>query len=135
MHSVDLNWVAIMVAAFIAYVGGAIWYSPVLFSNTWARLVNLSQEQMSSGAPIAMVVQAVVTVATAAVIAVVIAWSGANNIIEGIGVGVLLGVGLVVSDHAKLVAFERRSLRLFAINNGYTVLAFAVMGAIIALWP
>ncbi len=67
--------------------------------------MNLSQEQMSSSTPIAMVVQAVVMVATAAVIAVVIAWSGANNIIEGIGVGVLLGVGLMVSDHTKLVAF------------------------------
>ena len=67
--------------------------------------MNLSQEQMSSRTPIAMVVQAVVMVATAAVIAVVVAWSGANNIIEGIGVGVLLGVGLMVSDHTKLVTF------------------------------
>ncbi len=33
MHPVTLNWLAIVVAAFVVYVLGAIWFSPVLFQK------------------------------------------------------------------------------------------------------
>ena len=135
MHPVQLNWVAIMVAAFTAFVGGAIWYSPVLFAERWATLAGLTEAQRQGMGPIiAMIVQAFEIVITAAVLAVVVAWSGAHNPLEGAGVGLLLGGGLIVLDQAKLLAFERRSAALFAINNGYTVLAMIVMGAIEGIW-
>jgi hypothetical protein len=31
--------------------------------------------------------------------------------------------------------FERKSLRLFAINGGYHALQFTLFGLILALWP
>jgi len=135
MPDVQLNWVAVMVAAFVAFVGGAIWYSPMLFARQWSALVGMTEDdQRGAGPALAMVLQAVITVVTSAVIALVVRWSGADNPLEGAGVGLLLTGGLITLDHAKLLVFERRSPALFAINNGYTVLAGIVMGAILATW-
>ena len=137
MVAVHLNWVAVLAAAFTVYVLGAIWYSPVAFARPWGRLIGMTEEQMrGAGASpaIALIVQAVVTVITAATLAVVVAWSGAGNPFEGASVGLLLGIGLIVADHAKLVAFEHRPLALFAINNVYTLLALMVIGAIEGTW-
>jgi hypothetical protein len=134
MNPVELNWVAIVVAAFVVYVLGAVWYSPVLFARPWMRVAGMSEADVQSGSVIALVVQAVVTMITSAVLAVVVSWSGADNPLEGAAVGLLLGAGLVAIDHTKLLAFERRPPALFAINNGYTVLGFIIMASIVAIW-
>jgi hypothetical protein len=133
MASANINWVAVVAAAFVAYVIGAIWYSPFLFAKPWARLINMPPDQMS-GAPLALIVQAVITVITSAVLAVIVGWSAADNPLDGAGVGLLCGGGLVAADHAKLLVFERRAPALFAINNAYTVIAFMIMGAILGIW-
>ena len=49
MHTVSMNWVAIMVAAFVAYVGGAIWYLPVMFGRTWMGLVGIKEADRGGG--------------------------------------------------------------------------------------
>jgi hypothetical protein len=135
MITPHMNWVAIMVAAFAAFVGGAIWYSPVLFAKRWSELIGMTSEsQQSGGMAVALIIQAVQTVVAAAVLAVVVSWSGSDNPLEGAGVGALLAGGLIALDHVKLLVFERRSPELFAINNGYTVLAFVLIGAIEATW-
>jgi hypothetical protein len=135
VQAIELNWVAVIASAFIVYVLGAIWYSPVLFARQWMQLIGRTDEQTSGGgAPVALIVQAVVTVIAAATTAVVVAWSHASGPIEGAGVGLLLSLGLIASDHLKLVAFEHRALPLFAINNAYTVIALVIIGAITATW-
>ena len=50
MHPVTLNWLAIVVAAFVVYVLGAIWFSPVLFQKPWARLAGMDQQPPDPGA-------------------------------------------------------------------------------------
>ena len=52
----------------------------------------------------------------------------------GIGAGVLAGVGWVGCALGITYLFERKSLRLFAINAGYHAVTFALMGGIFGLW-
>ena len=42
----DFDWWAIVVATIASYAFGALWYSPVLFGNTWASIQNLSEEDL-----------------------------------------------------------------------------------------
>ena len=46
MMDLDINYLAIIVAAIIYYVGGAIWYSPLLFAKSWMAAVGLTEEKM-----------------------------------------------------------------------------------------
>jgi len=105
----------------------------VLFSRRWQRLAGLTDEQMRQGGgpAVALVSQAVLTVITAIVLGVIVSWSGASNLVAGGVVGGILGLGIVVTESLKLVFFERRSFELFLINNGLSVIALLVMGAII----
>lgn len=68
------------------------------------------------------------------VTAVIVSWSGADNLIEGAGVGLVVGVGIAAVEGFKLVAYERRTLALYVIGNGYSVAGFVIMGAIAAAW-
>jgi hypothetical protein len=49
-------------------------------------------------------------------------------------VALVLGVGLIVTESLKLLVYEGRSTVLLNINNGYTLVHFAVMGAILGAW-
>ena len=134
MESVSLNWVAIMVAAFVAYVLGAIWYSPVMFVKPWMRLIGVPEAEMNGPRPgfaVALVLQALVTVVQAAVLAVIIDWAGVTNPFGGAAVALLVAFGLIAADHLKLMVFEKRPFMLVVINNGYTAAGLLLMGLII----
>ena len=53
MAHADINWVAVMVAAFVAYVLGALWYSPALFAKQWMRLIGVPEGGTIEGAAFA----------------------------------------------------------------------------------
>jgi hypothetical protein len=44
MESVDLNWLAIIVATVVVFIGGALWYSPLLFVKPWMRLTGVTDD-------------------------------------------------------------------------------------------
>lgn len=135
MHPIVLNWLAIVVAAFIVYVLGALWFSPVLFQKRWAQLAGMDQQPPDPGAmAMGMILGALIAVIHSVVTAVIVSWSGADNLIEGAGVGLVVGVGIAAVEGFKLVAYERRTLALYVIGNGYSVAGFVIMGAIAAAW-
>ena len=54
----DVNWVAVVVGAIIAFILGWLWYSPMLFGTKWASGVGINIDD-KSGPPIkALVTQA-----------------------------------------------------------------------------
>ena len=44
--SVDINYLAVFVAAIINMIIGSFWYSPLLFAKPWMRALNLDQKKM-----------------------------------------------------------------------------------------
>jgi hypothetical protein len=52
----------------------------------------------------------------------------------GIAAGALAGLGWVALAIAVIGVFENRSWGYIAINGGYMILAFVVMGAILGAW-
>ena len=47
MESADINWLAVVAAAFVPMVLGALWYSPVLFASRWMRAVGRAPEDLT----------------------------------------------------------------------------------------
>ena len=44
-----MNYISVLVAAASTLVVGAIWYSPMLFSNAWMKETGLTEEQLKKG--------------------------------------------------------------------------------------
>lgn len=45
----EINFIAILVAAASTLVVGAVWYSPLLFANVWMKESGLTEDQLKKG--------------------------------------------------------------------------------------
>ena len=57
----DVNWVAVVIGAIVAFILGWLWYSPKLFGTKWAEGVGLTLEDTSKPCAPAMITQAIAT--------------------------------------------------------------------------
>ena len=48
MPTVDINYLAVLIAALASYVLGALWYSPVLFGKLWMKLSKIDPKNMDA---------------------------------------------------------------------------------------
>lgn len=125
-----VNWLAVIIAAVANVVIGTVWYLPQVFGKQWAALTG--REINASPNPMLYVIAIVGSVISAYVLALVVHATGAHTITDGIVVGLVVSIGFQLTSQAVGGAFEGRSWTLFGINGGNSLVAFAVMGAILA---
>jgi hypothetical protein len=136
MDPVDINWLAVAIAA-AAYFGlGALWYSPLLFANRWlaARGMTMDQLEAGPGPGLGYAVVAGTSIVGALALDVVLAWSGGGGVLDGLAVAAIVAIAFIGADAVKRVVFEDEPLALYAIDNGYALAGFLLMGAILGAW-
>ncbi|MEX0945734.1 MAG: DUF1761 family protein [Acidimicrobiia bacterium] len=91
----DLNWLAILVASIAWFAFSAIWYSVPPLSNAWQRAAKVTATE---GPPLVslLVPTFVGYFVTTIVIALLARAIGAADFMDGIALGVVLGVGFGV---------------------------------------
>jgi uncharacterized protein DUF1761 len=133
MQEIDLNWIAIFVAAIVPVVLGALWYSPMLFARPWMRAIGRTPDQLT-GASFGYVLSAVGAVVTSYALARIVRWAEVDDLWNGALVGVLAWLGFVATVLAVNTYFGGRPRALWAIDAGYQLLSLVVMGAILGAW-
>ncbi|HLB15109.1 MAG TPA: DUF1761 domain-containing protein [Burkholderiales bacterium] len=129
----SLNGWAILAAALVAYALGGVWYAPPAFGNAWLRALGKRPEEL--GSPVrAMAIQFLLTLVTAAVLALLVVRFGAITWAEGAAIGLVAGVGLVATSLASDYLFCGWSLRLYSIQVAYKLVSLTLMGAILSAW-
>lgn len=129
----DINWVAVTAAALSTFLLGGLWYSPLLFHRAWAGTNGLTNEDMKGGEARIFGIAFVLALVMAANLAAFL--SGPDTTTTwGATAGALTGVGWVMPAIATLALFERRSFTWVAINGGYYIVAFIIMGTILGAW-
>jgi hypothetical protein len=134
MREIPIHLSAVLVAAIVRMVIGAVWYSPALFVKPWYRLTGVTEAQMKAGMAKALAVDFVGSLLMAFVLAHVIRFGGATTVLQGLAVGFSVWLGFVAVVTIGTVTFERKPLKLFLLNNGYLLLSLLAMGAILAVW-
>ena len=140
MDNIDLgslNYLAIIAGIIINQAVGAAWYGA--WGKPWMAEVGLTQEDMEAmkGTSrqwypyVVAIVSALVFILG---LAVLIQGMGAEDFVDGLTLGLLVGVGFIVTAYATTYSFEGRSLRLFLINIGYPLISYAVIGVLLAVW-
>ena len=133
MFGVELNMWAIIVGIVGAQAIGAIWYSPLLFAKAWMGAVGKSPEDLGAQTP-ALITSLILAVPTAVAMALVVAWSGASTVVEGLSVGFIVGIGFALAMNATNAVFEGRPLTLIGINVGHYVAVYVMQGVLFAVW-
>lgn len=125
-----VNWIAVTVATVSAFALGGLWYSKVLFANSWLQEVGLSEEAINNAQSIktfggTFALQFLAATALAITIGADASWK------VGLHSGLMVGVCWIATAYGITYLFEQRSMRLWFINAGYYVVLFAIMGTII----
>lgn len=128
-----INYFAVVVAALISFVIGGVWYSPLLFANSWMKENGFKEEDMKN-ANMGKVF------GTSFLLALIISFNLAafigpqGDFTFGLFAGFAAGFGWVAMSIGTVYLFERRSLKLFFINAGYQVVTYTIIGGILGVW-
>ena len=127
-----LNWLAVVVAAIAGFPLGALWYGP-LFGKAWMAATGITPERAKQGnmAKIygtTLVLNLVISLSLAMFI------GPASTLQDGLFAGFMAGFTFVAAALGITYLFEFRSFKHWAINAGYQVVVFSVMGIILGAW-
>lgn len=133
MQDVDINYVAVVVAALVPMFLGALWYSTALFARPWMRAVDRTQEELK-GAQLGYVISAIGALVMSYALARIDRWAEVDDLWNGALVGLLVWVGFVAPVLGVNTYFAGRPGRLWLINAGYQLVALVLVGAIHGVW-
>lgn len=134
MPTADINYLAVVVAALVNMAVGFVWYSLKIFGKTWMKEVGLTMKQIGNGPGIGYAITMLGALLQAFVLAHFVDYASADTVVEGLVVGLWLGVGLVATSIAANYIFAQRSRTLYLIDAGYFVTTLALNGALLAVW-
>lgn len=133
MPEVNINWVAVIVAAAINMAIGAAWYSTGVFGKQWAKLLGKKVGDMGD-ANTGYAVTAAGAIIQAFVLAHFVRYALADTFWEGLVTGFWLWLGFVAVVMASTLVFEGRPWKLWKINAGYLLVVLLINGGLLAVW-
>ena len=134
MRFAGVNYLAVVIAAVVAWLAGAGWYTA--FGKSWMAALGLTPEKMQEaksqpGAYLPFVYAFIANLIMAWVLAGVLFHIGALSLRRGVISAALCWLGFVITTMWVNNSFARRDRRLLAIDGGYWLIALLLMGAII----
>lgn len=135
----NINWLAVVAATLSTFVIGAVWYSPLLFVNTWMEAAGIDKENTDKGNMgkifgLAFVFELIM----AFNLAMFFYGSPESTAMMDAGTGAvygfLTGFGWVFFAMAVNSLFEQRSWKYMLINGGYWTVSFTIVGLILGAW-
>lgn len=141
METIQINYVAILVAVIANFILGFIWYTP-LFGKAWAREVGLDVSVKPQ--PMELVRGMVIMVVGNFLMAFVFAhnnaaWSFVPGMAEQskavliMNASIFTWLGFYLPVDIGVVTWERKSWKLFAINTGYHLMMLIVAATVLTL--
>jgi hypothetical protein len=127
-----LNLWAILVGMVVGMIVGSLWYSPVLFGNVWMKLISKKKEDMVSATG-PMIGAVLISLVNSFLLAVLLQWTNAQSVGDGLGVGLLLSL-IVITATTINYLFEGRAMKLMGIQAGFHVVVFLLNSVIQTLW-
>ena len=134
MQSFPINYWAVLVATLAKFFLGWAWYSSFLFGKQWQALTGVTEAQMKAGMLKAIVADLVSTFVMAWVLLHAVHYAGAASLGLGVAVGFFTWLGFVGAASLGIMFYEQRPPKLVLIYNGYMLIAFLIMGGILAVW-
>jgi len=129
---VQVNWIAIAVAALATFIVGGPWYSSALFLKPWQKAMQLTDKLPGHPARVFGLSYLFSFIACALLAGII--GSGADAL-SGLKIGLLVGACFVATSFGINYQFANRSLTALLIDGGYHVVQFAVFGLVLGAWP
>ena len=134
MTFAGMNYLAIVIAAVVAWLAGAGWY--MTLGKTWMAAAGITPEKMAEarnqpGAFLPMIYAFVAELVMAWVLAGVLAHLGPLTLRSGVISAAFCWLGFVITTLLVNNSFSQRDWRLIGIDGGHWLVVLLLMGAII----
>jgi hypothetical protein len=134
----NINYLAVLAAAVVAWLAGAMWYRA--FSKTWISALGLTPESLHAlqhhpGAYVPFIVSFVAELVMAWTLAGILFHVGSITVRRGIIAGALCWLGFVLTTMLVNHSFARRDRRLTLVDGGHWLLVLVLMGAVLGALP
>lgn len=129
----SLNIWAVLVAATLHFLLGAVWYS-VLFPSVWMKLRGITEADIGEPNPMTFVWTFLLQLVSAGTLGVILLATGIDTAHHGALVGFGAGAGLVFTLTGTTGLFSDSNIGLHFIDNGYHVLGLTIAGAVLGAW-
>jgi hypothetical protein len=134
---VEINYIAVLLAAVSTMVVGSVWYAKGVFGETWRKLVNLDEKKMQEGAVKVMSLTFLASLVTAYVLAHVTylsnSYFGNSFLQDALTTAFWVWLGFTAARMLTHDLFEGRPSQLTLMNLAHELVTFLVMGGIIGL--
>ncbi len=113
---------------------GFLWYSKMLFGNTWMKLSGISEAQIkkaNSNMPMLYGTMFIASLVMAYVLAHFANYAGALTLMDGATAGFWAWLGFVATTMLTTVLYDGKPIKLYLINSGYQLVTLLVMGMIL----
>ena len=136
----ELNLVGVIVAFFVSFISGAIWFGPKTFYPIWMKAKGNASGQLttSQNKPVLLFGGTILGVLIQTLtLALIINSLGKNieiDLVDGAGIGFALGVGISMFSSLSHRLFGGESLKVWVIETANDALNLTIAGAIIAFF-
>ena len=131
MLSGHVNLVAVLVAAVINMVLGAIWFAPQVFGTEWSKLMGCKPEQMQKNAQKGYPIAAVGALIESYVLAHLIL---GLNVSQSLKVGLWVWLAFVAVTLSIGTVFGGKSWKLWKLDVGYFFVTIVLQVILLAKW-
>lgn len=135
---IQVNWLAVVLAALSTLVVGSAWYSPKAFGKEWEKLTAHPKAKKDKSSPLRPILIALAVGLVTAYVLALLAFL-ANDffhrsfLVDSLVISFWAWIGLTAARLVTHDAFEGRRQRLTVITIGHELVVFMVMGLIIGL--
>jgi len=146
MNDFSMNWLAIVVSAFIPLAIGALWYPPKVFGTAWMQATGITEAKIKAVSPAKAYIAAII-------LSVILSFYLYINVLvggpdemrhgqeafmtfkHGAAHGAFLGLFVVFPALATNAIFEMKSIKYIFINVLYWIVSLALTGGALNAWP
>ena len=130
---VGINYLAVVVAGFVAFGASAIWY--MVFGKELAKVSTaFAEQQQKKPVPWKMGVVIAQSIVIALVLAYIINRSGANDVPGALWIGFVLWFGLSAMQWVGSMLWEKSPLKMALIHGGDWLMKIILISFIIGIW-
>ncbi len=133
----DLNWLAVLVATIAYFALGALWYAEFAFGKAWQRAVGWDLTPPENAGVGLYAVPFVTCFLATLATAMIGAASGTDNIMEGVLLGFVVGVGVALPVMLVTGMYDTTKpapMTYVSIGTGYHIVGLVLAGAILGQW-
>src|SRR3990167_8499158 len=116
---VDINLIAVLVAAVAMFVIGAVWYSPALFAKQWQSLVGLKEKDLRKGMATAFIASFLCYLVISYTLAYLFGLLGVESMVEGLTIAGVVVFGIATPLTLTNAVYQQSRKKLWAIDTGY----------------